>query len=70
MSAKINQWIDAIINEDGDKLSNGSLRTLQMIKKELFQIQYTPICPRGEICQGGLATVSCPDFDVVCVIKR
>jgi hypothetical protein len=29
---RIHNWVEAIIHEDGDKLSQGSLTTLQMIK--------------------------------------
>jgi len=29
---RVHNWVAAIINEDGDKLSSGSLKTLQMIK--------------------------------------
>ena len=32
---KINKWISAIVNEDGHKLSGGSLRTLTMIREEI-----------------------------------
>lgn len=32
---KIKKWLDNILNEDGHKLSTGSLRTIQMIKDEL-----------------------------------
>ena len=33
--SKVNLWVDAIINEDGDRMSFGSLRTLNMIKNEV-----------------------------------
>jgi hypothetical protein len=29
---RVHNWVDAIINEDGEKLSAGSLKTLSMIK--------------------------------------
>jgi hypothetical protein len=37
--SKLEQWIKAILNEDADKLSIGSVRTLQMIKHEFERLQ-------------------------------
>src|SRR5262245_41417496 len=35
LQAKIKKWTDAILHEDGHKLSFGSIRTLKMINDEL-----------------------------------
>jgi hypothetical protein len=37
--SKLEQWVRAILNEDADKLSIGSVRTLQMIKHEFERLQ-------------------------------
>jgi hypothetical protein len=34
-SIKIKKYLDTILHEDGHKLSNGSLKTIQMIKIEV-----------------------------------
>lgn len=36
---KIDMWLNAIITEDGHKLSVGSLRTIEMIRREFAQQQ-------------------------------
>lgn len=36
---KINQWIDSIINEYGDNISDGSLRTLNFIRLEANKME-------------------------------
>ena len=33
--SKIEQWLNAIVNEDGHRMSVGSLRTIEMIRREL-----------------------------------
>ena len=40
---KIKQWCDAIRQEDGRKLSSGSLRTLKMIEDEFARMQANKI---------------------------
>ncbi len=37
---KIKQWCDAIRQEDGHKMSGGSLTTLKMIEDEASRIEY------------------------------
>ena len=42
---KIEQWLNDIITEDGHRMSSGSLRTIEMIRRELAQkqtLQQTP----------------------------
>lgn len=36
---KIDMWLNAILTEDGHKLSDGSLRTIEMIRREFAQQQ-------------------------------
>lgn len=36
---KIEQWLNAIITEDGHRMSSGSLHTIEMIRRELAQKQ-------------------------------
>lgn len=36
---KIDMWLNAILTEDGHKLSAGSLRTIEMIRREFAQQQ-------------------------------
>lgn len=37
---KIQEYVTAILNEDGDKLSSGSVRTLQIIRDTSRVMQY------------------------------
>jgi len=37
--SNLEKWIRAILNEDADKLSIGSVRTLQIIKQEIKSMQ-------------------------------
>jgi hypothetical protein len=60
----VKTWIDAILHEDGDKLSDGSIRTLNLIKRELDKAEYIPKCPYGESCH--TITHSCPSYQVMC----
>ena len=41
---KIEQWLNAIINEDAHRLSAGSLRTIEMIRRELARQQKLQQC--------------------------
>ena len=48
---KIEQWLNAIINEDGHRMSAGSLRTIEMLRTEFKRLQLlqqtpctTPVC--------------------------
>lgn len=41
---KIEQWLNAIINEDGHRMSAGSLRTIEMIRRELARQQNLQQC--------------------------
>ena len=36
---KIEQWLNAIINEDGHRMSAGSLRTIEMLRTEFKRLQ-------------------------------
>lgn len=37
---KIEQWINIILHEDGDNLSQGSIQTLHMIRRELPTLEH------------------------------
>lgn len=50
---KIEQWLNAIINEDGHKMSAGSLRTIEMIRRELARPQNL----QQTVCYTGLGEV-------------
>jgi len=54
---KIEQWLNAIINEDGHKMSDGSLRTIEMIRRELARQQNLQQCNVGSWCSSVLVVL-------------